>query len=206
MCFSQTPQTKYYNNEWLEKEVTAEKGKFSQTIIHNTDSSTTKELRDIKRNKITSSETFKGNEPYGIWRYWYVNTMTELNYSFELKYTDAYCTDTIAGVKDYFMNNDSLKYVAPLIEGYQNLPQFLSSNISYPRAARENGITGKAILSFTINTNGQIENIVVLKGTNIFLDKEAVRALRQLKLKAPATLNGQTKKLCLKLPISFKLG
>jgi len=33
ICYGQTSQTKYYNSEWLGKEVPENKAKFSQTII-----------------------------------------------------------------------------------------------------------------------------------------------------------------------------
>jgi|GEM_PF-5178164 len=37
LCYGQTSQTKYCNNEWLEKEVSQKKAKFSQSIIQNAD-------------------------------------------------------------------------------------------------------------------------------------------------------------------------
>jgi hypothetical protein len=64
--YGQTTQTKYFNNEWLGKEVSQDKAKFSQTIIQNADGTVTTEIKDLKKDEIIRSETFKGNEPYGI--------------------------------------------------------------------------------------------------------------------------------------------
>lgn len=83
--------------------------------------------------------------------------------------------------------------------------EFLSRHIVYPPVARENGIMGKVYLAFTLTDKGQIENIVITKSANIFLDKEAVRVIRLLKFTTPPITNGQAKSLCLTLPISFKL-
>lgn len=48
ICFGQTKEIKYFNNEWLQKEVNFKKGKFSKTIIRNTDGSVTTEVKNIK--------------------------------------------------------------------------------------------------------------------------------------------------------------
>ena len=60
--------------------------------------------------------------------------------------------------------------------------------------------------SFIVTKDGQIENIVVNKGVDITLDKEAVRILRALKFSTPPLLNGRPVNICVKFPISFRLG
>ena len=52
ICFGQATETKYFNSEWLLKEVPQNKAKFSQTIIQNADSSTTTEIEDLKKQEI----------------------------------------------------------------------------------------------------------------------------------------------------------
>lgn len=205
ICKSQTTQIKYYDNRWLEQEVPESKAKFSQAIIQNSDGSVTTEIKNIKRGEVVQSETYKGEEPYGIWKYQQGNGIGELDFSFDLKYADVYCKDSIEGVSDYFSNNDSLKYVAPIIEGDLTFIQFLVKNFVYPPIARENGITGRVIVAFTLTDKGNIEDIVVLKGVNTLLDKEAVRVMRQLKFKNPPSINGITKKICFTIPIRFQL-
>ena len=49
ICFGQATETKYFNSEWLLKEVPQNKAKFSQTIIQNADSTTTTEIEDLKK-------------------------------------------------------------------------------------------------------------------------------------------------------------
>ena len=207
ICYGQTSQTKYFNSEWLEKEVPENKAKFSQTITQNTDGTTTTDIKNLKKNEIVRSETFKGNEPYGIWKFRYGNGFKTIDYNFPLIYSDEKCNDSLPiTTSDYFQNNDSLGYKAPKITtGELTIYQYLGKNIFYPARARENGIQGTVYLQLTLTAIGT-ENIVVKRGVDISLDKEAVRVLRELKFSSPPTFNGQTYVFkCLALPIKYKL-
>lgn len=206
LCSGQTTQIKYFNNVYLQKEVSANKAKYSQTISQNGDGSVTTSVKNIKKDELISSETYKGNEPFGIWKYRQSNMTSELDYAFELVYSDQACNDSIKGLRNYFENNENLIYTAPkIVSGEASIYYFIARNTIYPPIARESGIQGKVYLTFTVNKEGAIENIVVKKGAHILLDKEAVRVIRLLKFSNPATLNGQTQSFCVTMPISFKL-
>ena len=75
----------------------------------------------------------------------------------------------------------------------------------YPAKARRSGTEGAVKTSFTLTKEGSIENIIITKGTDIVLDKESVRILRELKFSTPPALNGQPVSLCVTLPLTFKL-
>ncbi|MBA3901570.1 MAG: hypothetical protein H0X62_15435 [Bacteroidetes bacterium] len=114
ICLGQTTHTKYYNNKWLEKEVPEGKGKFSQTISQNTDETITTEIKDLKKNEIVRSETFKGKEPYGIWTIRSSNAISVIDYNFPLIYANEKCNDSIPIITDdFFQDNDSIGYIAP---------------------------------------------------------------------------------------------
>lgn len=208
ICNGQTTQSKYFKDRWLNKEALQKKARFSQTIIQNLDSTVTTEIRDLRKNEIVLSETYKGDEPYGVWKFRKGNDYSTLDYNFPLVYSDKKCNDSLSlKLKNFFQDNDSLGYKAPkLLTGESTLYQFISENIVYPVRAREEFIQGIVYIMFTLTKEGTIENIVVLKGTNILLDKEAARVIRKLQLKTPPTINGQAYTLrCLVLPIAFKL-
>ncbi len=208
ICMGQTTETKYYTSESLEKEVSQEKAKFSQTIIKNEDGSVTTQISDLKKDQIVTSKTFKENEPYGIWKIRYGKSFTTLDYNFPLIYSIEKCTDSSSLYDvDFFQDNDSLKYKAPVIaSGEQHIFQFIGRNLVYPTRAIEENIQGKVYLQFTVTEEGTTENIVVFKGVNTLLDKEAVRVLRQLKFSSPPKINGQSFSFkCLMLPINFEL-
>jgi TonB family protein len=209
ICCGQTSQIKYFESEWLEKELPESKAKFSQTITQNTDGTTTTEVKNIKKSEIVRSETFKGNEPYGIWKFQYGSGFKTIDYNFPLIYSVEKCNDSVSfAVSDYFKNNDSIGYTAPKIsigELNLNIYQYLVKNTFYPASARENGIQGTVYLQLTLTATGA-ENIIVQRGVDISLDKEAVRVLRELKFSSPPSLNGQTYIFkCLVIPIIFKL-
>ena len=208
ICYGQTAQTKYFNSEWLGKEESQHKAKFSQTIIQNADGTVTTEIKDLKKDEIVRSETFKENEPYGIWKFRYGKDYKSIDYNFPLIYSNEKCNDSLPiKTSDYFQDNDSLGYKAPKIStGELTIYQFIGKNIIYPSGAKDQGIQGTVYLQLTLTKVGTFENIVVKRGTNILLDKEAVRVLRQLKFSSPPTINGQTYDFnCLALPIKYRL-
>jgi protein TonB len=65
--------------------------------------------------------------------------------------------------------------------GQQALFKYLSDNIKYPVIAQENGIQGRVICQFTVNKDGSIVDIeVVRSGGDPSLDKEAVRVIKTM--------------------------
>ncbi len=185
-----------------------EEAKFSKAIFENEDSTITTEIKNLETNKVINRETYKGDEPFGVWISGYYKGVEEKDYSFELNYSQDYCINNTVGI-DLISNNDSIGYKAPVLDGNSKktaLMNFLSTNLRYPPNARINGIEGIIYTSFTITQNGIVENIIVVKGVDISLDKEAVRVIRKLKFKEPPMLNNIPKTYCYHLPIRFRLG
>ena len=101
---------------------------------------------------------------------------------------------------------DSIGYVAPKIKnGQTSINTFIRNYVFYPEIAKIKKIQGTSIILFTINTEGRIENIKVRKGTNISLDKEAVRVIKLIPFTSPAMLNGRPRNICVKQKIKFNL-
>ena len=55
--------------------------------------------------------------------------------------------------------------------------KWVFSKIVYPEIAKENGVQGRVTLQFTIETDGSVKNVKVLRGVDSSLDKEAVRVV-----------------------------
>ncbi|HQQ93248.1 MAG TPA: energy transducer TonB [Bacteroidia bacterium] len=199
--------TKYYCDKSLKQECEQNKATYAMMLILNSDGSLTREVRDLRKNQLLKSETRKGDEPWGIWYYQKPGGYDTLDYFFDLQYSDEACkSDTTCRPTNPFQDDPSIGYISPKLEGQESsLFRFVSKTLYYPIEARELGKEGKVILNFKINTKGEVEDILVLKGTHVQLDKEAVRVLRKLKFRNPATLNGEARHLCMNLPISFKL-
>ena len=62
---------------------------------------------------------------------------------------------------------------------FDGLAGFLQKNISYPSRANEEGIQGKVYVQFTVNTDGSITDVQVVKGIGYGCDEEAVRVIKK---------------------------
>ncbi len=205
---AQSTQTKYFKDKYLSKEVSATKAKFAQSITHNEDGSVTDEVRDLKNDIVIRRENTKGEEPVGVWLVRVGNTVKEINYDFELKYGSYKCKDSIASklIKDPMRDNDSVGYKAPKIaSGEATVMQYIQHNLQFPRRAREEAIQGNVHLQFIVRKDGSIDNCTIIKGAHVILDKESLRAIRELRFSNPATLNGEPQSFCLHLPINFRV-
>lgn len=89
--------------------------------------------------------------------------------------------------------------------GFKALASFLSENIKYPEEAAKAGIEGRVIISFTINTDGSLSDLKIMKGVNEELDREAERVVKLTSGQwIPATTDGQPVATRLTLPVQFK--
>ena len=90
--------------------------------------------------------------------------------------------------------------------GQQALFKYLSENIKYPVIAQENGIRGKVVCQFTVNKDGSIVDIeVVRSGGDPSLDKEAVRVIKTMPKWKPGKQRGKPVRVKFTVPVSFKL-
>jgi len=83
--------------------------------------------------------------------------------------------------------------------------KFLQKNLRYPPAAVDAHIQGRVFLSFIIEKDGHISNIVVEKGVGFGLDEEAVRVLKLAPAWKPGIQNGHQVRVKFNMPISFQL-
>lgn len=64
------------------------------------------------------------------------------------------------------------------------------------------GTIERVLTKFTIDENGDVINITA-KGSNILLEEEAIRLLKNLPKFEPMVVNGEPKKVNFALPINF---
>ncbi len=90
--------------------------------------------------------------------------------------------------------------------GTSALLQFLGQNITYPRQASRMNISGKVYLTFVINTLGEVQNIVLVKGIGGGCNEEAMRVIRNTTGRwKPGFMRGKAINVKYDLPISFVL-
>jgi TonB family protein len=204
-CGAQTTETKYYKSRSMDEEVPQEKAKYSKTITNNPDGSIATERKNLKKNQIESRQVLKGEEPVGIWVYLTGKGPAEMDYDFNLEYTNQECPRSF-DIKNYFADDLSVSYESPKIATGEQFYEFIGKNLVYPAKARREGIQGKVDLIFDLTKEGIIENVRVKKGVHVVLDKEAVRILRKVKFSSPPKIKGQPETLCANASITFRLG
>ena len=89
--------------------------------------------------------------------------------------------------------------------GQSGLMKYLSLAIKYPLVAEENGIQGRVICTFIVETDGSITNVKVVKSVNPALDKEAVRVISSMPKWNPGTQKGKTVRVKYTVPVTFSL-
>lgn len=83
--------------------------------------------------------------------------------------------------------------------------KWVNSKIIYPEIAKENGVQGKVTLQFTVNKDGSVSNVKVLRGVDSSLDKEAVRVVSNSPKWTPGRQRDRAVKVTYTFPVIFQL-
>ena len=83
--------------------------------------------------------------------------------------------------------------------------KWVFQNMVYPDVARENGISGRVTLQFTIETDGSLTNIRVLRGVDPSLDQEAIRVVSMSPKWTPGKQRDKAVRVTYNFPIYFQL-
>ena len=89
--------------------------------------------------------------------------------------------------------------------GMSAMMAFISKNIKYPVAAQKAKIQGRVVIQFIVNTEGDITNPKVLRGTDPLLDAEAIRLTTIMPKWKPGMQRGQAVNVKYTVPIMFRL-
>lgn len=89
--------------------------------------------------------------------------------------------------------------------GFEGLNGYLSKNLSYPKWAHDKKIQGRVIVSFLIDKDGSVKNVMVLQGIDKECDEEAIRVIRSMPSWKPALQNGRGVGVMFTLPIHFRI-
>ena len=83
--------------------------------------------------------------------------------------------------------------------------KWVNKNLDYPEIAKENGVQGRVILRFTVNPDGSVSNVTVLRGVDSSLDKEAVRGVSKSPKWKPGRQRDRAVKVTYTFPVIFQL-
>jgi len=83
--------------------------------------------------------------------------------------------------------------------------KWVNSRLVYPEVAKENGVQGRVHLQFTVEADGRVTNVKVLRGVDESLDKEAVRVVSQSPRWSPGKQRDRAVKVTYTFPVIFQL-
>lgn len=89
--------------------------------------------------------------------------------------------------------------------GWDAMARYLMDNLTYPEQAKKDGLEGRVVVRFKVDTDGSIGDISVIKSLNSVLDSEAIRVVKAMPRWTPGRENGKTVAVSMSIPIEFKL-
>lgn len=82
---------------------------------------------------------------------------------------------------------------------------FLYKEMKYPTEARENKISGTAIVEFIVEKNGSLSNFAILEDPGVGCGAEALRVIQMMPDFIPGTQHGKPVRVKTKLPVKFSV-
>jgi protein TonB len=110
--------------------------------------------------------------------------------------------DTSYKIYEYKQLNEVAK---PYFADGSNMGKYIAHNLKFPDAAKEREIQGTVRLSFVVETNGNVSNIVVVNSVGGGCDNEAIRLIQET-VWIPAEKNGKYVRSHNMQDITFNIG
>ncbi|MDR1380009.1 MAG: energy transducer TonB [Tannerella sp.] len=85
------------------------------------------------------------------------------------------------------------------------LLKWISDHVNYPTIAAENGIQGRVSCTFTVNADGSVSDVEVVRAVDPNLDKEAIRVLKMVPKFKPGEQRGKPVRVKYSVPVRFRL-
>ena len=83
--------------------------------------------------------------------------------------------------------------------------KWVNSRLVYPEIAKENGVQGRVTLQFTVEKDGSVTKVKVLRGVDPSLDKEAVRVVSMSPKWKPGKQRDRAVPVTYTFPVIFQL-
>ena len=107
------------------------------------------------------------------------------------------------------------KDVAKVFDVVEEMPQFpggssamfeyIAASLKYPVKAEENGVQGRVVCSFVVDTDGSVSDVKVVKSVDPTLDKEAKRIIQGMPKWIPGKQGGAPVRVKYTVPVTFRL-
>ena len=89
--------------------------------------------------------------------------------------------------------------------GLDSMYAFIQKNLIYPEKAKAEGIEGRVFITFTIEKDGSVSNVKILRGIGGGCDEAAKEVVEKMPKWKPGTQRGKPVRVQFNLPIKFEL-
>ncbi len=86
-----------------------------------------------------------------------------------------------------------------------NLLKFIYSKIRYPKMAIENKISGKVLVGFVVNRNGEVQEMELIRDIGGGCGQEVIKVLQKMPEWTPGIQGGRAVNVQYRIPIDFRL-
>lgn len=88
--------------------------------------------------------------------------------------------------------------------GMKALMDYLSTNVKYPEAAKQAGISGRVTTAFVVGEDGVIRDVKVVRSVSPELDAEAIRVMSSMPKWKPGKQDGKPVPVRYTVPVNFR--
>lgn len=133
-----------------------------------------------------------------------INTEDDRNLGVEIR-------EYVEGRKEEVIEEEEIPYVLveekPKFMGQDEyaFTKWVGERLVYPEIAKENSVQGKVTLQFRVNIDGSVDNVIVLRGVDPSLDKEAVRVVSSSPKWTPGRQRNKAVRVIYTFPVIFQL-
>lgn len=89
--------------------------------------------------------------------------------------------------------------------GVPAMLSYIQQNLKYPEGAKEQEIQGRVIVQFTVETDGTVSDVNVVKSVDPLVDAEVVRIVSDMPAWKPGMHEGKPVRVSYSIPIRFRL-
>ena len=82
---------------------------------------------------------------------------------------------------------------------------WVNQRLHYPTEAKQKGLQGRVTLQFTVEKDGSVTGVKVLRGVHPLLDDEAVKVISDSPKWTPGTVRGEPTRVVYNFPVVFQL-
>jgi TonB family protein len=93
----------------------------------------------------------------------------------------------------------------PLFNGkdHNEFLNYLYAHLTYPEEAKEKGISGRVIVEFIVDEEGNVTDVKIIRGIDPVLDEEVLRVVKSSPRWTPGKQRGKPVKVRFLYPITF---